>query len=102
MVRILLHCLLTIYLLINEIEPEVLCNNFSDVLVVIEFVLTLSFLRSVTSTAAIANFGDNAMNEEEEGERGPNSSRTEQLVEDFWTALARTGVQISSTEDALL
>lgn len=59
------------------------------------------FLQTATSTAAIANFGDNPLCEEEEGGR-PNSSHTEQLVEDFWTALGRTGVQISSTEEALL
>uniref|UniRef100_A0A7S3HKF8 Uncharacterized protein n=1 Tax=Spumella elongata TaxID=89044 RepID=A0A7S3HKF8_9STRA len=61
----------------------------------------ISILKDATSTAAITNFGDNSMHEEEE-ENGPNTSRTEQLVEDFWTALARTGVQISSTEETLL
>jgi hypothetical protein len=37
-----------------------------------------------------------------EEEDGPHSSRTDMLVEEFWTALSRTGVQVSSTMEAEL
>lgn len=55
-------------------------------------------LFSATSTAALGNFGDSL--EDEDG--GSYSARTEQLVEEFWYALARTGVQITTTDDARL
>jgi len=56
------------------------------------------FFLPATSTAALGNFGDSL--EDEDG--GSYSARTEQLVDEFWYALARTGVQITTTDDALL
>jgi hypothetical protein len=53
---------------------------------------------AATSTAALSVGEDGT--EEEEGIL--HSIRTDALVEEFWAALSRTGVQVSSTFEAEL